>query len=144
MFQYTLKRNLIKLNFILLGIIFTQLISTQPHSIFAQSQEDGGGDVKGNAVNSIYLTITEQTYRDGESSDIITGSIVNNSTQEVSSPAVYAVLYDKDNKLITVAQGFVDFAPLSPEGDSAFSITLFLPQEDIVDHYTLFAGGTPS
>jgi hypothetical protein len=45
---------------------------------------------------------------------------------------------------MTVESGFADVTPLPPKDNSAFSIALFIPEEDLVDHYTLFAGGTPS
>jgi hypothetical protein len=111
-------------------------------SVSAQSGEGGGNT--GDVVNSKYLTITDHRYRTGDFSDQITGTIANNSTQEVSSPSVYAVLYDENNQLITVESGYADVSPLPPADDSAFSISLFLPEEDDVDHYTLYAGGRPS
>lgn len=111
-------------------------------SVSAQSGETGGQT--GDVVNSKYLTITDHRYRTGDFSDQITCTIANNSTQEVSSPSVYAVLYDENNQLITVESGYADVSPLPPADNSAFSISLFLPEEDNVDHYTLYAGGRPS
>lgn len=73
------------------------------------------------------------------------GTVVNNSTVSVSSAAVYAALYDKDNNLITVQNGFADVMSLKPGENSAFKISLFgLSTSDTIDHYTLLAGGTAS
>jgi hypothetical protein len=94
-------------------------------------------------VNSKYLTISEQRYRPGDFSDQITGTVVNNSTQEVSTPSVYAVLYDENNQLITVESGYSDVSPLPPGDNSAFSINIYIPEEDSVNHYTLYAAGEP-
>ena len=63
-------------------------------------------------VNSKYLTISENRFRFGEFSDQITGTIVNNSTQAVSSPSVYVALYDENDQLITVESGYADVSPL--------------------------------
>ena len=96
----------------------------------------------GNVVNSKYLSITEHRYRNGEFSDQITGTVVNNSTQEISGVSVDAALYDKDNRLITMeGAGLADVSTLPPGDNSAFSITIL--DVDDVDHYTLFPSGTP-
>jgi hypothetical protein len=96
----------------------------------------------GNIVNSKYLSITEHRYRSGDFSDQITGVVVNNSTQEISGVSVDAALYDKDNKLITMAgAGFADVSTLPPDDNSAFSINILGVQD--IDHYTLFPSGTP-
>ena len=117
-------------------------IFVAPNSVFTQS-DDAGGVPTGNVVNSKYLTISEQKYRPGDFSDQITGTIVNNSTQEVSSPSVYAALYEENNQLITVKSGYSDVSPLPPADNSAFSIMIYIPEEDTVDHYTLYAAGEP-
>jgi hypothetical protein len=99
---------------------------------------------KGSVVNSKYLTITEHRYRPGDFSDIITGMIVNNSTQEVSGISVNAALYDKDNNLITMTSGgFADVSTLPPGDNSAFSVSLFGLEAGNIDHYMLFPSGTP-
>jgi hypothetical protein len=54
------------------------------------------------------------------------------------------VLSDENNQLITVERDYADVSPLPPTDKSAFSISLFLPEEEDVDHYTLYAGGRPS
>jgi hypothetical protein len=88
------------------------------------------------------LSITEHRYRSGDFSDQITGVVVNNSTQEISGVSVDAALYDKDNKLITMAgAGFADVSTLPPGDNSAFSINILGVQD--IDHYTLFPSGTP-
>ena len=75
---------------------------------YAQNDTSKSSDIPGNAVNSKYLGITDHRYRQGEfGSDTITGTIVNNSTQDIQFASVYAALYDKDNTLITVESGSV-------------------------------------
>ena len=97
----------------------------------------------GNVENSKYLSITEHRYRNGDFSDQITGTVVNNSTEEVSQVTVIAALYDSSDKLITTEWGgFADVSTLPAGDNSAFSITLSSVEENI-DHYTLLPGGTP-
>ena len=132
---------MINLNLVLIAI-FSSMITVLPQSSYPQSEQQGEANPEGNVVNSKYLSITENRYRNGEFSDIITGAIVNNSTQEISYVSVYAALYDRDNKLITMTSGSVD-VPSLPAGDnSAFSITVD-SAVGVVDHYMLFPGGTP-
>ena len=71
---------------------------------------------------------------------------MNNSTQEISSIGVYAALYDKDDKLITMESGLVSISPLRAGNNSPFTINIspFSSGRDNIDHYTIFPGGTPS
>jgi hypothetical protein len=57
----------------------------------------------GNVVNSKYPTITEHGYRGGDFMDQITGTVTNNSTQEISGISDGAALYDNADRLITMA-----------------------------------------
>src|SRR6188472_3093697 len=79
---------------------------------------------KGGIVNSKYLTITEQGFRSGNYSNQITGTLFNNSTQEISSN-VYVGLYDAKNQLITMDIGYPDITPLPANEYSTFSISLY-------------------
>lgn len=133
---------LVLLNLFLLGIIFTQLFFIPSEFLMAQS-DDKVGDVKGNVVNSKYVTIVDHMYQHGGPSEVITGIVINNSTQEIPVISVIAALYDKDDKLITTGIGSADASDLPGGDNSAFSIQLFGLGEDVVDHYTLFPGGTP-
>jgi len=110
--------------------------SSKQHEAYAQVP-------KGNAVNSKFLTVKESRYRPGEFSDQITGTVTNNSTQQISSISVYVALYDKDNKLITMDSGLADVSTLTAGDQSAFSITLLSLGNEKVDHYTIFPGGLP-
>ena len=49
------------------------------------------------------LTITNLRFR-GESNQI-TGTVTNNSTNEQSSISIYAVLFDKNDSFLGIAQG---------------------------------------
>jgi len=97
--------------------------------------------VSGNVINSKYLAITYHKYVNQKDSDVITGTIVNNSTKDISSTRIYAALYDKDNRLITTEAGVVSVAALTPTLTSPFTISLVDIQKP--DHYTLMLGGTP-
>jgi hypothetical protein len=127
---------------LLLGIIFTQLFFIPSEFVLAQS-DDKVRDVKGNIVNSKYITITDHRYQHGDLSDVITGTVINNSTQEIPVISVIVALYDKGDKLITTGIGSADVSDLPGGDNSPFSIHLFGLEEDMVDHYTLFPGGTP-
>ena len=53
-------------------------------------------------INRVYIvSVKDPKFREESSSYSITGTIVNNSTQEISQISAYAILYDKDNKVIT-------------------------------------------
>ncbi|HJT47204.1 MAG TPA: FxLYD domain-containing protein [Nitrososphaeraceae archaeon] len=98
---------------------------------------------KADIVNSKYLTITEQKFTKGDFSDTITGTIQNASPSEINLPSVYAALYDSNNGLITVASGIASITQLKSGDSSPFDIQLFGSYKDDIDHYTLFASGTP-
>ena len=54
------------------------------------------------------------------------------------------VLYDKDNKLISVESGSADVSTLVARDNSAFKVSLLgLGSSDTVDHYTVMSGRTP-
>ena len=97
---------------------------------------------KGGIVNSKYLTITEQGFRSGNYSNQITGTLFNNSTQEISSN-VYVGLYDAKNQLITMDIGYPDITPLPANEYSTFSISLYELNDETIDHYILYPGGLP-
>jgi hypothetical protein len=103
-------------------------------------------DKPGNVVNSKYLSIIGHKYRSGQFYHTITGTIKNNFTQEISAIGVYAALYDKDNKLITMESGSVSISPLRAADKSPFTINVspFTSGKGNIDHYTIFPGGTPS
>jgi hypothetical protein len=132
---------LILLNLTLLGIIFAHLFSIPFNFVLAQS-DDRAGNVKGNVVNSKYVTITDHRYQHGNTSDIITGTVRNNSTQEIPMISVIAVLYDRDNNLITTEIGSADGQDIPGGVSSEFSIYLFGLRENVIGHYILFPGGT--
>lgn len=122
--------------FLTIGITIVGYISNV-ESIFAQSLES-------EVVNSIYLTITDQRFRDGDFSDQITGVIVNNSTEEIGSVQVFAAFYDSTGNLITIENGYADVSPLSAGDNSAFSISLFGLDDENPSKYVLYAAGLPS
>jgi hypothetical protein len=125
-------------------IIATTLASSLPYfigaNVYAQKASKSS-DIPGNVVNSKYLTITDHRYRQGEFTDTITGTIVNNSTQEISIPTVYVALYDSNNTLITMQTGLVSVSSLKAGDDSPFTIDIGIKG---ADHYTLFPAGTPN
>jgi hypothetical protein len=139
MFRYTLI-----LSGALLLFTFSPSTLAQLDTETGPLAEDGSeATPTGSVENSKYLSITDHRYRNGDFSDQITGTVVNNSTQEVSQVTVTAALYDSSDKLITTEWGgFADVSTLPSGDNSAFSITLSSVEEK-VDHYTLFPGGMP-
>ena len=116
-------------------------LSATQLNVTSASTNNEDNEVTGDVINSKYLAITYHKYVNQKDSDIITGTIVNNSTKDVSSVRIYAALYDKDNKLITTEGGVVNTPALTPTLTSSFTISLVnLPKPD---HYTLLPGGTP-
>jgi hypothetical protein len=128
-------------NPVIFGIIFAQLCFVLSESILMQSI-DGAENVKGNVVNSKYVIITDHRYQHGDISDVITGTVRNISPQEIPTIYVTAVLYDKDNNLITTHTGLADASDL-PEGDNSTFSVHFVLRENVANHYTLFPGGIP-
>jgi hypothetical protein len=124
----------IKMKAILLSVAIPVLLAGLLVPAYAQ---------KADIVNSKYLTITEQKYTKGDFSDTITGTIQNASPSEINLPSVYAALYDSNNGLITVVSGIASITQLKSGDSSPFDIQLFGSFKDDVDHYTLFAAGTP-
>ena len=113
----------------------------QPNGASA-STDNEDNIVSGDVINSKYLAITYHKYVNQKDSDIITGTIVNNSTKDISSVRIYVAMYDNDNKLITTEGGVVNVPALTPTLTSPFTISLVnIPKPD---HYTLLPGGTPS
>jgi prophage DNA circulation protein len=96
----------------------------------------------GEVTNSKYLKIIEHRYCVGESSDTITGTVKNISTEEVSSITIYLLLYDKANQLITIETGYADVTPLPSQDTSPFSINVYYQGNDM-NHYVMLPGGTP-
>jgi hypothetical protein len=129
-----------RLVIMLLGVAFW-MSAAQLNGAYATTNNDDSV-VTGDAINSKYLAITYHKYVNQKDSDIITGTIVNNSTKDISSVRIYAALYDKDNKLITTEGGIVNVPALTPTLTSPFTISLVNTPKP--DHYTLLPGGTPS
>lgn len=96
----------------------------------------------GEVTNSKYLEIIEHRYRVGESSDTITGTVKNISTEEVSSITIYLLLYDKANQLITIETRYADITPLPSQDTSPFSINVYYQGNDMY-HYVMLPGGIP-
>ena len=94
-------------------------VSRQLNGVYATTNNDDNV-VTGDVINSKYLVITYHKYVNQKDSDIITGTIVNNSTKDISSVRIYAALYDKDNKLITTEGGIVNVPALDSYLDFAF------------------------
>ena len=127
--------------FVMLLTMAIWVSAIQPNG--ASASTDNEDDiVSGDVINSKYLAITYHKYVNQKDSDIITGTIVNNSTKDISSVRIYAALYDKDNKLITTEGGIVNVPALTPTLTSPFTISLVNTPRP--DHYTLLPGGTPS
>ena len=128
-------------------VIFTaELANTTTTRIQNANAAISESDKPGNVVNSKYLSITDHKYRSSQFYHTITGTITNNSTREISSVSVYAALYDKDSKLITMESDSASISPLRAGDNSPFTINISPSSSgrDNIDHYTIFPGGTPS
>lgn len=125
----------------LYGIFLGVLIPILSHPTFVIAQEPL--PILGNVYNSKYLGIQEHEYRIGDFSSQITGTVVNNSTKEISGISIDALLYDNAGNLITMkGTEFADIPTLRPGDESAFLIRLFGVEDEVVS-YALFPSGTP-
>jgi len=118
-------------------MVFFSLLIIPSSLVFGQS-------TIGEILNTKYLNVTEQRYREGLYSDQITGEITNISNQNVSDIRAYVTLFDPDGKIITTEFGSADVFTL-PAGDySAFNITLTgLKGKESIDNYIVTPGGIP-
>lgn len=89
------------------------------------------------------LAVTKHTLRQGETSDALTGTIVNNSPLEVNNVVINTALFNVDNNLIGTVSGTIDFPTLQPGEDTTFKIDINKDIGGILDHYMLFVLGTP-
>ncbi len=124
------------------AVAFTLVFWMSAEQLNGASAKSGDNIVSGTVINSKYLAIIYHKYVNQKDSDIITGTIVNNSTKDISSVRIYAALYDGNNRLITTEGGVVNVPALTPTLTSPFTISFVNIQKP--DHYILFPGGTPS
>ena len=96
-------------------------------------------------MNSKYFTIEGLRFRNTSGfSDTITGTIVNTPPDQIPLAHVYAILYDKDNKVSSTELGSVDASQLKPGDNSALKIDLIgIRSSDTVDHYMVIPGEKP-
>jgi hypothetical protein len=145
---------------VLLAAVITTMVSGSSHyypiviSSYAQFNEQQQQELpRGNITNSKYLTITGQKFVPQPPSifnnpGTITGTVVNNSTFNISFPSVTAILYDENNMVITTINELAAITTLGAGQESPFSIDLLslspaeAPRTEI-DHYMLIPGGTP-
>lgn len=111
--------------------------STTNNSMTSNSAENT------NVFHTKELDITKHTLRAGDTSDAITGTIVNNSPVEVNYVDINAALFDANNNLIGTVSGTVDFPTLKPGEDSTFKVDVSADLKELLDHYMLFVLGTP-
>ncbi|MBA3749337.1 MAG: hypothetical protein H0X03_00280 [Nitrosopumilus sp.] len=93
--------------------------------------------------HSQYLTVSKTSLRQGDFSDSITGTIVNNSPVTLNYVGVSAALFDENNNLLSITQGSVDFPLLRTNEDTSFKIDISSNLKDLIDNYMLFVVGTP-
>jgi len=124
------------------AIAFALVFLMSAEQLAGGSTKSEDNVVSGTVINSKYLVITYHKYVNQEDSDVITGTIVNNSTKDISSVRIYAALYDGDDRLVTTEGGVVNVPALTPTLTTPFTISLVNIQKP--DHYTLLPGGTPS
>lgn len=123
-------------NIILTSVILGIMSGIAPESL-AQSE------LQSQVVNSKYITISDHRFRDGDFSDQVTGTVINNSTQDISLIEIFVGVYDSNDQLITMESGFADVTNLPAGDNSSFSISLFGLSNEEIDHYIIYAGGLP-
>src|ERR1041384_4221951 len=124
------------------GLTLISLVLISSGSLLRSEAAEDNDIVAGTVMNSKYLSITFHKYVNQKDADSITGTIVNNSTKDISSVRIYATLFDKNNNLITTETGTVQVPSLSPTMTTPFTITL-VDLSNKPDHYSLFPGGLP-
>jgi hypothetical protein len=159
--QDTVKLDLVDLrssnNLVYFGIVIAVFLTISSISIgIAQAQQSTNNttttnttsqranELKASVLEGRYLSIDRPRFREGGTSgDSITGTIINNSNQEVSSATAYAILFDKDNKVIGIGHATADISTLKPGDDSAFKIDFFdfSNNTENPDHFTVLAVG---
>jgi len=108
-------------------------------------------------MNSKYLEVIDHKYCSACKSiefegknlgmvDTVTGTIKNINAEEVLLDDIYALLYDKNNKLITVETGRLDPSYSLASGEQAkFEIEMLYSNDPIradFDHYVIVPSGT--
>ena len=100
------------------------------------------GQPVGAAMAGKYLNIKDLKFRppaDQFSQPTVTGTVVNNSTQEVSSVQINVIVLDQHNKVLSAANGNADVSDLKAGDDSAFKVELSgLGTSDVVHHYLVY------
>ena len=114
--------------------------NTDPNANNGMTSNSGANT---NVFHTKELDITKHTLRAGDTSDAITGTIVNNSPVEVNYVDINAALLDANGNLIGTVSGTVDFPTLKPGEDSNFKIDVSADIKELLDHYMLFVLGTP-
>ena len=122
--------------------------------LLSNEETDGSGPAENNNMTSnsmedtnVFhtkeLDVAKHTLRVGETSDAITGTIVNISPVEVNYVSINAALFDINNNLIGTVSGSVDFSTLNPGEDTSFKVDITPDLKGTLDHYMLFVLGTP-
>ena len=87
-------------------------------------------------MNSKYMQVTDHKYcaacknieLDGKPigmRDVVTGTIKNIHADEVSLEGIFAILYDKDGKIIAIEEGRLDpSSSLLPAGEATYEIEM--------------------
>ena len=93
-------------------VISAAAVISSYYMAFAQGNQQQQQQPKANIINSKYLTIKDQRFRNEQFSNSITGTIVNNSTQQMESIHAYVILYDKNNRVIALENALADVSTL--------------------------------
>lgn len=94
-------------------------------------------------VNSTFTSITDQQFEDGESTDQIIGTVINNSTAKIADIPVFVGFYDNNNQFITMEIEYADSSLLVPGANSTLSISWSGLEDENIDYYILYPGGKP-
>jgi len=130
-----------------LPLTYGQTLDTNTSNNSTMNQTNTTTTPEATIGKSQNLTITDLRFR--PDSNQITGTVTNNSTNEQSSISIYAILFDKDDSFLGIAQGRPLVESLPAADNSPFSIDLtsglglFAMPEDVkgIDHYTIYVTG---
>ncbi|MDQ6668951.1 MAG: FxLYD domain-containing protein [Thermoproteota archaeon] len=142
-----MKATVITTVLVIVGAIYCGSTLLLPSS-YAQNSTNATGGINqsgqpvGTAMASKYLSVKDFKFRqttDQFSNPSITGTLVNNSTQEVSGVQINVIIFDQHNRVLTAANGAADVSDLKPGDNSAFKVDLTgLGTSDVVHHYLIF------
>jgi hypothetical protein len=94
----------------------------------------------GNVTNTKYLEVTNHSFSKDLLFTIVNGTVINNSSNTISSVEIDVQFYDDNGELITSKSGKVRSVILGPGENSSFNVRSDLGDET-VHNYNVMPGG---